>query len=268
MKKETHVPEWMLERYLLNELPRKKLRQLEKELEQDPALRAALEKLRLSDRQILNAYPSERMVPEILKKASPAKREPIAPSRWRLAWMAAPAMALAVFLLVILPPLVRQRPAVSENSDPEDYIGTKGSGTFNVPGLQIYRKKGDVRQALHNGDAARAGELLQVAYVPAGQTNGVILSIDGAGAVTLHFPEKTDGDTLLQSGRRAFLPNAFALDQAPRFERFFFITAKEPLPTAAILEKARRLASDRNKAETGLLDLSRRFGQYSLLVRK
>jgi hypothetical protein len=52
------------------------------------------------------------------------------------------------------------------------------------------------------------------------------------------------------------------------FERFFFITAAEPLPTAALLERARQLAGDPVRALSGRLDLSNRFRQFSFLVRK
>ena len=257
------IPEWLLERYLLDELPRKERRQLEIELERDPALRAELERLRLADRQILSTYPAERVIPEILKKAALARPAAPAPRPWRLAWVAAPALALALFLLVILPPLLQRRLGISE-----DYIGMKGGGSLSGPALQLYRKGGGADQILRNGEAARAGDLLQLACIPGGQTHGVILSIDGAGSVTLHFPEKTDGDTGLPNRRRVFLPQAYELDQAPGFERFFLITAKEPLPTAAILEKAGELAADSSRAETAGLDLPARFGQFSLLVRK
>lgn len=268
MNKEKHVPEWLLERYLLDELPRKKRRQLEEQLEKDPALRAELEKLRRSDRQILATYPADRVIPELLKRAALAKPEPAAPRPWRLAWIAMPAAALLLFLLVILPPVLQRRLAVSENSRPENYIGTKGSGPISGPFLQLYCKSGGADEILRNGDQARAGDLLQVAYVPGGQTHGVILSIDGAGSVILHFPEKTDANTALPKGRKVFLANAYELDQAPLFERFFFITAKEPLSTTAILEKAGELAADPDKAMAGRLDLPARFGQFSLLVRK
>ncbi|MCJ7526009.1 MAG: hypothetical protein MUP71_12430 [Candidatus Aminicenantes bacterium] len=268
MSKEMHVPEWLLERYLLDELPRKKRRLLEEQLKRDPALRAELEKLRRSDRQILATYPADRVIPELMKRAALAKPEPAAPRPWRLAWMAVPAAVLVLFLLVILPPVLQRRLAVSENSRPENYIGTKGSGPISGPLLQLYRKSGGADEILRNGDQARAGDLLQIAYVPGGQTHGVILSIDGAGSVILHFPEKTEGDSALPSSRKVFLANAYELDQAPLFERFFFITAKEPLSTAAILEKAGELAADKDKAETAGLDLPGRFGQFSLLIRK
>lgn len=268
MSKEKRIPEWMLERYLLGELPRKKHRQLEMELNQDPDLRAELEELRASDRQILAAYPAERVIPEILKRAALARPLPEASRPRRLVWIAAPALALALFLLLILPPILQRRLAVGENGRPGDYIGSKGSGPLSGPALQLTRRSGGADQLLRSGDTVRAGEQLQVAYIPGGQTHGVILSIDGAGAVTLHFPATADGDTALQSGRRVFLASAFELDRAPGFERFFFITANGPLPTTTILEKAGELAEDPGQAMSGRLDLPAGFGQFSLLVRK
>ncbi len=263
MSKEKHIAEWMLERYLLGELPRKKRRQLEKELERDDGLRAELEKLRASDRQILAAYPSEQVIPEILKRAALARPRPTAPRHWRLAWLAGPALALALFLLVILPPLIQRRLDV-----PGDYIGSKGRGSLSGPNLQLYQKSGGSERMLRDGDTARAGDRLQLAYIPGEQTHGVILSIDGAGSITLHFPEKADGSTALQRGRRVFLAYSFELDRAPVFERFFFITAKRALPTATILAAAEKLAADPGQAMTGALDLPADCRQSSLLIRK
>jgi hypothetical protein len=270
VNKEELVPDWVWERYLLDELPGKKRRQLEKLLDRDPALRAKLETMRLADRQVLSAYPPELMIPEILKRAALERPRPAARRRWRLAWVAAPALALAVFLMLLLPPLIRQRLEPPGNSGPEDYTAIKGDGALprTAARMQLYRRNGDSSEPLPDGSPARAGDLLQVALIPGGQTHGVLLSIDGAGSVTLHFPEKMDGDTTLPGGSRTFLPRAFELDAAPGFERFFFITFREPLSAAAILEKARALADDRSRAMTGNLDLPESYLQFSLLVRK
>jgi hypothetical protein len=268
VSKEKHVPEWLLERYLLDELPRKKRRQLEEELKKDPVLRAELEKLRLADRQVLSTYPAERVIPEILRRAALTRRQPATPRPWRLAWIAMPAAALLLFLLIILPPVLQRRLAVSENSRPEDYVGTKGGAPASAPGLQLFRKSGGGEEILRNGAAARAGDLLQLAYFAGQQTHGVILSIDGWSSVTLHFPRKPEDDTALTRRRRVFLPQAYELDLSPRFERFFFITANEPLSTAAIMAKAEELAADPEMALAGRLDLPARFTQFSLLVRK
>ena len=268
MNKREDIPDWMLERFLLDELPRKERRHIERELERDPGLRAELEKLRLSDRQALAAYPPDQVIPQILKRAALTRTEPAAPRRWRLAWMAAPALALALLLLVILPPILQQRLAPPEGSRAGEYTGTKGGDAIPGPALRLFRKSGGADELLRDGDSAKAGDRVQVAYTAGGQTHGVILSIDGGGSVTLHFPDREDGDTALQGGRRTFLPRSFELDQAPLFERFFFITASEPLPTAELLKQARQLAGDPGKAMAGRLDIPGRFGQFSFLVRK
>ncbi len=270
MSKITRVPDWMLERYLLDELPHKERRRLEKELERDPALRAALEQLRQDDRRVLGAYPPDQVIPQILKRAALARPEAKASRRWRLAWVAAPALALAVFLLLILPPILQRRLVHPGDGRPEEYTGLKGDGDRSrvTTRLQLYRRNGDSSEQLRDGSPARAGDLLQVAIIPGGETHGVILSIDGAGAVILHFPEKIEADTALPSGSRVFLPRSYELDEAPGFERFFFISSMEMIPTAAILEKARALAVDPGMAMTGNLDLPGSCRQFSLLIRK
>lgn len=266
MNKETPVPEWLLERYLLDELPRKQRRQLEKTLAQDAGLRAQLEKLRAADRQVLSAYPPEQVIPQILSRARLARTAPAPARRRRLAWVAVPALAMALLLLVILPPLLQRRLGVAEG--PGEYTGTKGGASPLGPALQVFRQRGGAEEALRSGDLAQAGDMLQLAYLPGRARHGVILSIDGAGGVTLHFPDCAECDTTLEGGRRTLLASSFELDQAPRFERFFFITAGEPLPTAEILEKAGTLAADRERAMNGPLDLPARFAQLTFLVRK
>ncbi len=268
MNETKRIPGWMLERYLLGELPRRRRRLMEKELDRDPALRAELEKLKLADREILRAYPADQVIPQLMKRAALERPRPATPRRWRLARVAVPALAAAVFLLVILPPLLQRRLPPGEAPGHEDYVGAKGVAAPS-PALQVFRcQRGGAEEALQDGDLAQAGDVLQLAYLPGRATHGVILSIDGDGGVTLHFPECAGCGTALQGDRCTLLASAFELDQAPRFERFFFITAREPLPTAAILEKARALAADPERAMTGPLDLPARFGQFALRVRK
>jgi anti-sigma factor RsiW len=270
VNKETRVPDWMLERYLLDELPRKERRQMEQELERDPALRAALERLRQDDRRVLAAYPPDQVIQQILNRAALARPEAKAARPWRLAWIAAPALALALFMLVILPPLLQRRLAAPGGAPTGDYTAAKGDGAQvpRSPALRLYRRGSEGDRVLADGATVRAGDLIQVAYSAAGRAHGVILSIDGAGAVTLHFPETEESATALAGGPLILLPSSFELDRAPRFERFIFITAAGPLPTAAIMEKAWQLAAAGDRAMTAPLDLPAGFGQVSLLLRK
>jgi hypothetical protein len=261
--REEPIPVRKLERYLLNELPAGTMREIEERLSRDPVLRAELEKLRLANEEILRRYPAADMAASIRRReavAAPAPRT-VCRSGIRPAWAALPTLALAVVALLVLPPLLRR-----EHAPGPEYIGIKGGQAS--PGLQLLRQGRRAIENLPSGSIARRGDLLQLACFPAGATDGVILSIDGRGRVTLHFPESAGSATSLPQQRRFLLANAYELDDAPFFERFFFVSAREALPVSAILVKAGTLAADPQRAKTGRLDLPGRFRQNSLLIRK
>jgi hypothetical protein len=62
----------------------------------------------------------------------------------------------------------------------------------------------------------------------------LIASIDGAGVVTLHYPANADAPALATAlaQKPTSLPQAYVLDDAPQFERFFFITSEDPIEVA------------------------------------
>ena len=66
---------------------------------------------------------------------------------------------------------------------------------------------------------------------------------------------------------RARVPNAYALDDAPRFERFFFFTANEPIDVHAGMEALRDLAKS-DDALHGKPDLPDSVYVKSLRLRK
>jgi hypothetical protein len=96
----------------------------------------------------------------------------------------------------------------------------------------------------------------------------VIFSIDGKGLVTLHFPENQADSTLLQPRDRVLLQSAYELDDAPEFERFFFITAQSEIQVGHILDMARSLAQNPGKAKTAKLELPDAYDQYTTLIIK
>jgi hypothetical protein len=63
------------------------------------------------------------------------------------------------------------------------------------------------------------------------------------------------------------LPHAYALDDAPRFERFFFITANQPVDVQQALAALRSLAR-RDDSATTWLELPAGVHQWSLRLRK
>lgn len=123
---------------------------------------------------------------------------------------------------------------------------------------------------LESGAAVAAGDVVQVSYVAAGNRYGVVVSIDGRGVVTLHHPPRVADVPRLRARGEVPLPYAFELDDAPAFERFFFVTAAaDPPETRVILEAARKLASAGLVAARTLpLPLPEELDQSSFLLRK
>jgi hypothetical protein len=108
------------------------------------------------------------------------------------------------------------------------------------PYLVIHRRAGDRAERLEPGAEVRAGDVLQVSYVSLGRPYGVIFSIDGRGAVTLHHPASSEAEaSLIDLDRAVPLANAYELDDAPEFERFYLVTSMAPIDTGEILDRAR-----------------------------
>jgi hypothetical protein len=96
-----------------------------------------------------------------------------------------------------------------------------------TPSLEIWRQTGGKAEVLKPGSTVHAFDSLQIAYLAAGRTYGMIVSLDGRGRLTLHFPDSFNAEPVLDQGAPTVLGFAYQLDDAPRFERFFFVTSRE-----------------------------------------
>ena len=93
------------------------------------------------------------------------------------------------------------------------------------PRMYLYRKEGNEAVRLENRALVHEGDILQISYVASGAKYGFILSIDGNGCVTQHYPDYGDVAALLSSEGEVPLEYSYKLDDAPSFERFLLITA-------------------------------------------
>jgi hypothetical protein len=260
-------PELLLEKALLGELP---------EGTRLPAgSEARLDALREDSAAILERHPPRRVAAEIERRLAPERR----PVRmWQLAWAPA-ALALALVVAFGLRPQTRAPIPGGPGSQASPARDPAGGDELTLKGLapelRVYRK--DPRsdghaERLRDGSAVRGGDVVQLSYLAAGRRAGVIVSIDGRGGTTLHHPASAEAPALLSRSGEVPLARAYKLDDAPRFERFFFVSAADPAAldvaaVAAVLEAARRLAADPG-AERAPLALPAGLQQLSLLLRK
>ena len=62
------IPEWLLERYLLGELPDDKMKEVEIQINRDKDLKIEIMKLKESNKNILDKYPSQHIISGILDR--------------------------------------------------------------------------------------------------------------------------------------------------------------------------------------------------------
>lgn len=264
--------------------------------EQSGDTRGSIDALRADDREILEAYPPDVVLPIVRRRAAAAKARA---RRSEFRWATIPALASVAAAVVVLalrtpdesayleaPPDrvahgsdVRVIPYASptamqqpEHADPSEERATSPSDVTRTKGLQphlvIHRSGDHGAVRLDDGSVVRGGDLLQVSYVAAGQHHGVIVSVDGASAVTLHYPDAIDGNSALEQSDVIALSHAYELDDAPDFERFVFVTADRPIDAQTVMNAAQRLTEMPGHTRTRRLSLPSRWRQSSMVLRK
>ncbi|MBI1945264.1 MAG: hypothetical protein HYS27_06185 [Deltaproteobacteria bacterium] len=209
-------------------------------LDLTPAEQQRIEELREENSRVLQRQPADRALSAIRARA----RRPLAR---RLAVLV-PAVAVAMLLVVAL---VRRG----------DDIVNKGGR----PQLLIYEQLPQGARLLRSGDGVRPGTKIQLAYVANGNPFGVIVSLDDAGTVSMHWPAAATHTPRLEPRGETRLPHAFELDATPGVERFFLVTSDAPLEAATVMSAAEALA---RAASQELLPLPASLKQTVVLLRK
>jgi hypothetical protein len=257
----TTLPDWLVERAALDEAGPFKDR-LARADAKDLAARIAA--IREANAAELAAYPAAVAAAQITDRV---RLESQRRSKRRFRWigmLSAATTVLAVVVFVLLPgthaPSMVQPPPIP----PVESTRVKG-----VAHLLAFRQAGDHAERLDEDALVRGGDVVQLQYSAGGQRYGVIASVDGAGVVTLHYPagEGAPPAATVLAPKTTALPTAYALDDAPRFERFFFITSAEPIDVQQTLATLRSFAS-RADSDTASLALPESQHQWSLRLRK
>lgn len=250
-----------LEQYVLGELSEAESRLLEARLITDPSLGRRLEALKQQDQAFPGRFPAEEMVPAIAAaitaggRPRPAResRREMRPPRTespiqRLmdslprsrTWQVAGIFAMLALILVPVTLLRQPLIEVAEPAEVTEGVRIKGK----TAELRLYRNTPGGPERLASGASASAGDVIQVEFHPGDFSYGAIISVDGNGSVTVHWPKRPEDGTALSAlpGRR--LPEAFRLDDAPGFERFHLLLSDRPLVlsglTPLIAASARR----------------------------
>jgi hypothetical protein len=251
-----------LERFLAGELPAEELHSIALQESTDADLHRRLEALRRSNEEILSAYTPE-FIRARIEAALPVKK-PKKRTWIHFALVPVGAAAAAVCVMLFIPVSTQQVNTVITpvvDSAAQDTTRFKGDDTR----LFIYKKTENGPQQVVSGSVSHEGDILQIAYVSA-KPYGVIFSIDGRGTVTLHYPSPESNSTKLCAGT-TYLPSAYQLDDAPEFERFFFIASDSPIDAGRILSRAHKAAVLRTTIRSAAV-APEGFSETSIIVEK
>lgn len=277
--KHQEVPQILIEQYRLGELSPEKAREIEKH----PNFDQLMAELDRSDAEVRAAYPASQYVARITNQyAAETQRES---ARERIAggataqlrgrrvvrWLAVAvpgAAVLAIGAILAVQAFIGGG-AVNGGQTLDETVRLKGSG----PELSVYRSvdgpdtSDDEAEQLEDGATAYPGDRLQLAYNSGDREYGAIVSVDGRGAVTVHFPISLSEEPRLVVGRRQQLVMGYQLDDAPLFEHFYFITAQEPFSVQQLIQEI-RAQSERVTERADSLRLGDEYEITSFTVRK
>ena len=257
------VTDLALEQYRLNELPPAEAERVRSALDTDASVRGRLAMLAQSDEAIARQYPPAWLVSQIRARAA-VGRAAVLPRRPLVGWAWPLGLATVVLALLFTLPGSVLSPNLSPTVSTTDDSRPKGV----QPALAVYRRTDHGSETMADGAVASAGDLLRIGYPAVPQVYGVILSVDGRGTVTRHLPANGARAARLGHARLNLLDAAYELDDAPGWERFYFVAADTEFDLEPIVTAVRQLAARDLRHPPGLLPLGREFSQAMFLVQK
>ena len=245
------IPDWKLERYLTGDLPEGEMREIRELEKTDEIFAHRVKLLREDNAAILKKLPFEKLSEKMearelgaglnggLNGALNGAGRGVG-ANFRLVKFAA---AAALVLAVVSVALFSQREIGPDAgtqvaggaqvmdvamADASEISG--GAGDTRIKGLsprmEVWKKSGDSAIQMVNMSEAHEGDEIQLRYSVPEKCYGLLFSMDGNGTLTMHMAEGNKA-IALEPGKMTTLPFAYKLDNAPKFEKFFFVTSRE-----------------------------------------
>jgi hypothetical protein len=150
---------------------------------------------------------------------------PVRPRR-RWAWLAVPAVAVAVLIIALW-----QRP------ERRDELGIKGDASW-----QVFGNRDGQTFAVRDETELVPGDRIRFVVLPDGAKYLLVASVDGSGTVTIYYPYNGEHSASIK-GDRFELAGSIVLDDAPGPERIYAILSDHPVAAAVVAAQLRELAA-------------------------
>jgi hypothetical protein len=166
-----------------------------------------------------------------------------------------------VVILLLLPP-----PGEWIGGKPVTPIDTRIKGLD--PQILLFRKTEAGSERLENGAIAKEHDLILMQYAAAGRAYGVIFSVDGRDSITRHAPLKGSKPLQLQQEGPVSLDFSYELDDAPRWEKFYFVTSDSLFDLDVVFKAAEHMTLETRVAPRDSLSLPLGLHQTMFTLEK
>ena len=234
------IPDWKLERYLTGDLPAEEMREIREMEAKDEIFAGRVKMMREDNAAILKKLPFEKLSEKMEARELGSGRGMNGAGNVVSFKFVKIAAAAALVLAVVSVALFSQREiglAQSANDGAQvmdvamaDAALTGDASDTRIKGLsarmEVWKKTGDSAVQLANLSEVREGDEIQLRYAVPEKCFGMLFSLDGNGTLTMHMGDGSQA-IALEPGKMTTLPFAYKLDNAPKFEKFFFVTSRD-----------------------------------------
>ena len=257
------IPDWKLERFLTGDLPDEEMNMLRELEATDVVFANRVKMLREDNKAILNKLPFETLAGKLadvayfaenadaagtanvansIDSANVAGRANAAKNVLTISFVKFAAAAVLVLAVALVAFMVQRETVVAGGNaagNGDDVAAVDGSQNTQVAfaetqsdtrikgldaRMEVWKKTDAGIVQLQDLDEVREGDEIQLRYAVPEKCFGLLFSMDGNGALTLHMGDGVKAIELTP-GKMNSLPFAYKLDDAPYFEKFFFVTS-------------------------------------------
>lgn len=242
------IPDWKLERFLTGDLPESEMDEIRELEAKDAMLAQRVRMLREDNKAILNKLPFEALAGKLAGSAGTADEMGsaqvmgtaqvvrTAPRFSLVKYASAAVLVLAIALVAFF---AQRETVVTGAENGGDVAAANGAAQTQVAlaetpsdtrikgldaRMEVWKKTPTGIVQLQDLDEVREGDEIQLRYAVPEKCFGILFSMDGNGALTLHMGNG-EKSVELAPGKMNSLPFAYKLDDAPYFEKFFFVTS-------------------------------------------
>ena len=235
------IPDWKLERFLTGDLPENEMNKLRELEASDEVFANRVRMLREDNKAILNKLPFETLAERIAdaKDAESVYAGTVTETASRFTLVKFAAAAVLVLAVALVAFFAQRETSVMNERVGSDVANVNGSQNTQVAlaenesdtrikgldaRMEVWKKTPAGIVQLNDLDSVGEGDEIQLRYAVPEKCFGLLFSMDGNGALTLHMGDGVKAIELAP-GKMNSLPFAYKLDDAPYFEKFFFVTS-------------------------------------------